>query len=825
MDSHYQSSNQQGPPTLNPDYYDAVAHPHPAIINDNLHISGLGTPDDSPIDKFTRKALLVMNINVGDGKRHSLPVMEDDDPYDLARRFCLQYGLNDNVIDALAQNIYDNMEQVLQESVNVIQQSYRHSPTPHLHEIQDSPFAKQKRELVEPDHQDEQFKRFHGAEDDEPLEQIEKQFSDEADESQKPSQYTSVDPHDYKSPKISHQQFAQRRSSINAIEHQEGGNHPDSSVRFGSILTEDARKSERTTATGPGAENEGRRSYNKNWDNEIKLGLGLVVSDPKPRVSAGYAEYHHKTPPRPKRQGQGNREDLETPTNMKYHVRSSLQSTPKKDSSKKKSPNKAANLSLNKTPTASPLRSGHSPRKSPQSFFGIPENVPYEQISLQRDLSVRSRVKGSENNTQRNRSMNANERSPSRANVSSTSIYSNSRRGDSMMVDNKKDEIKRTKSASRVRAEIDGCTFEPKINKLSERIATEKDKNRSPVAGRKVYDKLYNLHKIKEAVRQEQVARHLDDECTFTPSINNYGQTPVTKMSFEERNKKFVQRSKKIEEINKHKERYDPKTGKPLFHPQTGRGPAGERNQQRLPIGDYLYNKPTQAMAINQAINQSNNNPTTESPIKEVRNKTEPSMVKGAGNDKYQIILDNTAKTKFERIFYDLDSDHDGYISATHIDINPIEPDVLQVVAPLLCSMEEMEQSLSLDEFVEQALIHLKGLPSSQRNRFIYGAKFNSHHEEEDNPDNYTFKPEINKKSVELAKNKRPTGGDLVTMYDKQMREKLAREQRLKMEQERRQQQELQDCSFRPVVNKKSEKMAMAMAKKWTVTPVEYRFD
>ena len=118
-----------------------------------------------------------------------------------------------------------------------------------------------------------------------------------------------------------------------------------------------------------------------------------------------------------------------------------------------------------------------------------------------------------------------------------------------MIDNNKKDEIKRTKSASRVRAEIDGCTFEPKINRLSERIATEKEKNRTPVSGggRNVYDKLYNLHKIKEA-KQEMVSRLVDEECTFSPSINNYNGTPVTKMSFEERNKKFVQRTKKIEE-------------------------------------------------------------------------------------------------------------------------------------------------------------------------------------------------------------------------------------------------------------------------------------
>lgn len=288
MDSQYQSSNQQGPPTLNPAYYDAVANPHPAIINNtNLHISGLATPEDSPIDKFTRKALLVMNINVGDGKRHSLPVMEDDDPYDLARRFCQQYGLNDNVIDALAQNIYDNMEQVLQESVNVIQQSYRHSPTPHLHEIQDSPFAKQKREFLEPDHKDEQFKRFHGEEeDDEHLEQIENKFSDEADESQKPSQYTSVDPLEYnnngKSPMISHHQFAQRRSSIKALEQNqynngskgpENNNAGDSSGKFGSILTDDVHGNgagQPENLSKREREEESRRSYNKGWENEIK---------------------------------------------------------------------------------------------------------------------------------------------------------------------------------------------------------------------------------------------------------------------------------------------------------------------------------------------------------------------------------------------------------------------------------------------------------------------------------------------------------------------------------------------------------------------------
>ncbi len=168
--------------------------------------------------------------------------------------------------------------------------------------------------------------------------------------------------------------------------------------------------------------------------------LSLVTSDPKPM---GYAEYSKKTPPRPNKHKKG--ADQETPTNMKHYIRSSLQSTPKKDSAPvKKSPNKK-NLVLNKTSAVSPIRSGHSPQRSPQSFFGVPDckreflnkeilldklDVPYEQVSLQRERDASRSRNRSAQNTTRNRSMNVNDRSglsPSRAaNISSASIYSNS---------------------------------------------------------------------------------------------------------------------------------------------------------------------------------------------------------------------------------------------------------------------------------------------------------------------------------------------------------------------------------------------------------------
>ena len=34
----------------------------------------------------------------------------------------------------------------------------------------------------------------------------------------------------------------------------------------------------------------------------------------------------------------------------------------------------------------------------------------------------------------------------------------------------------------------------------------------------------------------------------------------------------------------------DPATGRPFFHPETGRGPAA-RNKQGMPVGEWLYTK------------------------------------------------------------------------------------------------------------------------------------------------------------------------------------------------------------------------------------------
>lgn len=51
-----------------------------------------------------------MTIEIGDGKKDTVRVFENDDPNVLAKRFCEKHNLNPNIIYPLAQNIYTNME-------------------------------------------------------------------------------------------------------------------------------------------------------------------------------------------------------------------------------------------------------------------------------------------------------------------------------------------------------------------------------------------------------------------------------------------------------------------------------------------------------------------------------------------------------------------------------------------------------------------------------------------------------------------------------------------------------------------------------------------
>ena len=72
-------------------------------------------------------------------------------------------------------------------------------------------------------------------------------------------------------------------------------------------------------------------------------------------------------------------------------------------------------------------------------------------------------------------------------------------------------------------------------------------------------------------------------------------------------------------------------------------------------------------------------------------------------NEKSHMIIENKKRKRLEEIFTCLDSDGDGQISSTKIDIASVGTDVLEAFAPLLCEMEELGQTLTLEDFLEAA--------------------------------------------------------------------------------------------------------------------------
>ena len=53
-------------------------------------------------------------------------------------------------------------------------------------------------------------------------------------------------------------------------------------------------------------------------------------------------------------------------------------------------------------------------------------------------------------------------------------------------------------------------------------------------------------------------------------------------------------------------------------------------------------------------------------------------------------MIERRKRESFERVFRMLDSDMDGQISANAIDISSIPSELLEVLGPLFCEMEEM---------------------------------------------------------------------------------------------------------------------------------------
>ena len=116
-------------------------------------------------------------------------------------------------------------------------------------------------------------------------------------------------------------------------------------------------------------------------------------------------------------------------------------------------------------------------------------------------------------------------------------------------------------------------------------------------------------------------------------------------------------------------------------------------------------------------------------------------------------------KKKFEsfmQIFTWLDSDNDGQISADRIDISKIPAELLEVMSPLFCEMDELCHSLDADEFIDAVKRLYDSVSMPEKNILMLkpDQRQRSISNKRKHDQGYEYKPKINEKSRKIADRK-----------------------------------------------------------------------
>jgi len=192
-----------------------------------------------------------------------------------------------------------------------------------------------------------------------------------------------------------------------------------------------------------------------------------------------------------------------------------------------------------------------------------------------------------------------------------------------------------------------------------------------------------------------------DSECTFQPNIymSQKNHQSINQTSDRNLYAKSVSRVRPITAHPENSEKIDKQTGQALFKPKVGRPPRVDRNIGALPVGDYLY-------AQSKRMREMQNKKQAEIEKEKSKSLCSVSLIQ----EESRQMVEGRKEAIFSEIFNILDKDGDNIISAKTVNISGIffvkkikelPTEVLELYTPLFCEMEELDQELNLEEFVE----------------------------------------------------------------------------------------------------------------------------
>jgi len=327
-------------------------------------------------------------------------------------------------------------------------------------------------------------------------------------------------------------------------------------------------------------------------------------------------------------------------------------------------------------------------------------------FNQQEAYSRMTKVNEEGNNTLEQSSDSSRSPSPRRGISGSISLYNRAIKSNTRL--KKKISLKKFTIEKEEELEIASCTFAPKINTLSRAIAMN-SKNKKEIPA---YEKLFK-HAEKSKKRLENVIRKAS-KIQGKPMIN-----PTSRLIDKANNlNKSVDRFSKLYEKASNKQK-----PKPQIYPHapairyTRKSMRDDRtfldrmdadmfarqqkidarkstsfNSQRVRDADpgyfeYLYQE---------AFDRVQKSIKSEFfKLQHIKSKSEERKMSNASRN----IVEQGLSNKLKSIFIELDSDNDGVISASRINIDSLTRETLSILGPLLIEMEENDVSLTELEF------------------------------------------------------------------------------------------------------------------------------
>lgn len=315
------------------------------------------------------------------------------------------------------------------------------------------------------------------------------------------------------------------------------------------------------------------------------------------------------------------------------------------------------------------------------------------------------------------------------------------------------------------------CSFVPKINKTA--------RSKEPI---KKHKELYNQAEELRGKKQKRIEEDIK-QWSFKPKVQN-----AKKKNRSESTEQFLDRlenSKKVNEEELEKIRNEKKrmeleyVGSKPYKKVVGKKEKNLSRCNTAPIWEYLYSQ-----------KDSRKKEVEISQLEFTKNMEAASISKKATENSDRIYNEFRIK-QYEKLFGLMDSDYDGFISATSINISSIEIQILKLLTPFFEELEKSQLQVCLQEFCQKMEDYYKTLNVEKRAILLKRPD----KKEEEAPER---KPYISTTSAILAEKKRSTLP--ADFLERQIMVVKMNEMRLKKMRDENEQKIGQECTFKPLL-------------------------